>query len=544
MALQDTANRRTTENATAVLYALLKALGVQVTRTTLTKELPLHPDFPSLLSLSETLEVWGVETAALQVDRVEQLGELPLPMLTHWHRSEDEYILVTGITRRTVTGWHNVEGTFCVDFDEFRQYWSGAVLLAEPTFQAGEAAYVPNRKAERLRAARIPFVLTGLGVVTLSLLGMVAHSLTTADWLGLLTKTVGLTVSILLVQKQIGLDNTLTDRFCRVHATASCEDVLNSPAATLWGWLSWSDVGFVYFAGGWLATLLVAVSPAVRSLVGWLALLALPYTVFSVYYQARVVRRWCPLCLVVQAVLLLEAGLAGVYLTAPPHGLEAYGTFLNAYLLPSIGWVSLKSLLLKAKQVPALQDELRIFWRNASLFETLLTQQPRMPSLPTHLAPIRLGDRQAEHLLTVVTNPYCRHCAQTHRELTQLLAVSSHLQAQLVFFACDGPTGPIHQVARHLLQAQAERPDWGALDNWYDEPRKVYAEWARQYPITGDESTYGHLVEQHCAWCRQAGLSVTPILYLDGYRLPHPYRLPHLRWLLGKITWPAAQNAP
>jgi len=37
-------------------------------------------------------------------------------------------------------------------------------------------------------------------------------------------------------------------------------------------------------------------------------LLALPYIIFSVYYQWRVAKQWCVLCLAVQA-LLLAGGL-------------------------------------------------------------------------------------------------------------------------------------------------------------------------------------------------------------------------------------------
>ena len=40
-----------------------------------------------------------------------------------------------------------------------------------------------------------------------------------------------------------------------------------------------------------------------------LSLAALPYVGYSLFYQWRVVKQWCRLCLATQAVLLAQAGL-------------------------------------------------------------------------------------------------------------------------------------------------------------------------------------------------------------------------------------------
>jgi hypothetical protein len=70
-----------------------------------------------------------------------------------------------------------------------------------------------------------------------------------------------------------------------------------------------ADLGVLYFAG----TLLVLVSSAFSPdfyyhvlYLGVLNLFTLPYTLFSVAYQAFRVRKGCALCLIVQAVFWLE----------------------------------------------------------------------------------------------------------------------------------------------------------------------------------------------------------------------------------------------
>src|SRR5204862_7152105 len=96
-------------------------------------------------------------------------------------------------------------------------------------------------------------------------------------------------------------------RVCRPTARISCMDVLSSPAAKLFGWIPLSDIGLVYFAGSItaLATSALSNDGALRVLAAF-NLAALPYMIFSIYYQAFRLRRWCVLCVAVQIVLWLE----------------------------------------------------------------------------------------------------------------------------------------------------------------------------------------------------------------------------------------------
>ena len=121
--------------------------------------------------------------------------------------------------------------------------------------------------------------------------------------------------------------------------------MLNAPVATLGGILPWTDVGLLYFSGGLLLSLLAGFQPVLWPLVGLLALLALPYTVFSLYYQGAVARQWCTLCLGVQAVLLTEGILAIVQGVSLPTTTQPYGWAVAALLLPAISWLALKPTL-------------------------------------------------------------------------------------------------------------------------------------------------------------------------------------------------------
>src|SRR6202000_2271777 len=82
--------------------------------------------------------------------------------------------------------------------------------------------------------------------------------------------------------------------------------VLQSKASHIGG-ISWSAIGFTYFTGSLLFQLFAGmINPVALSLLAWINLAALPYVLFSVFYQWRVARQWCVLCLSVQVLLVLQ----------------------------------------------------------------------------------------------------------------------------------------------------------------------------------------------------------------------------------------------
>ncbi|AKD56644.1 vitamin K epoxide reductase family protein [Spirosoma radiotolerans] len=351
----------------------------------------------------------------------------------------------------------------------------------------------------------------------------------------------GVLLSSLLVAKQLGNKNALTDRLCRINSKTNCDDVLNSPAAKLWGWLPWADVGLLYFSGGFLAVWLSSLSPSVLQLLHWVALLVLPYTVFSVYYQGFVLRQWCPLCLGVQLVLLLEGMLAITQLTMWPGLWQPYGFVLTAFLIPATVWVIVKPLLAGLPKSRQEHSELMRLKRDPDLFQALLRQQPQMPPIAAELYPIVLGNPDAEHTITMVTNPYCGPCAKVHKELEQLLVRNYTVKANLMF-TCDGTGGLTTQVAVHLMALTQQDNVTQALADWYEQPQKNFDAWAKKYPVMANSMDWATVANRHRDWCLAANITVTPTLFVNGYKLPTQYRLVGLKWLINTLEPASTQQ--
>lgn len=523
-------------NASAVLSLLLKELQVDVTDLTVRQTLRRHPNYPSLLSIKDAMAEWRVKSYVLQLEDAEHLRELQAPFIVHTRLRNGWFVLVRSIHNDVVTWFDTATGWHREALASFGEQWTGTVLLAEPAPDAGEVDFAGSRKTEQLARLRLAFL--GWGTLLLLGGGLLTHFQAGgglgAAWL--LTKCAGTLAGIFLLIQTFDPDNQLTNRICTIGGKSGCGSVLTSPAAKLWGWLGWAEVGFVYFAGGLLAAGW-SNSPLAYDLLAALAMGAFPYVAFSLYYQAYVARSWCVFCLVVQAILGAEFGLALLHGPLPLPPVTAPGAFgaLWGFGLAALAYVALKPALQAAAQLGHVHKELGRLKGNPAVFRALLQQQTRRLHLPAApLPPIVLGNPLAAHTVTLISNPLCGACAYHHKELELLLALNPNVKAELVLLVTDGPDGPSHLVARHVLALADESPGRvaAALKAWYGSAAKSYQQWAPHFPVRADLSSYDSAVERHARWCRQNGIKTTPKVYLDGLLLPRPYRLRDLATLI------------
>lgn len=119
-------------NAQATVGALLRQLRVSVTSQTIRQTLWQHPDFPSLLSISDALDKWQVDNAAIQLGNVEQLRELPMPFVVHSTKEGGLYLLIESVANGTITSMEpNRQHRQTEPEAQFAKHWSGVIVKAQ-----------------------------------------------------------------------------------------------------------------------------------------------------------------------------------------------------------------------------------------------------------------------------------------------------------------------------------------------------------------------------------------------------------------------------
>jgi uncharacterized membrane protein/protein-disulfide isomerase len=529
-------------NVEAAVINLLKTLGLNISHEDVIKELDKHPDYPSLLAVSDVLTSLQVENAAFRVD-FDELGDVPIPFLAHVKTNGGDLVLIKKIENDRYhlasDKWDNHK----VGADEFKNMYNGVVLTAESSGKPPAMVSAINF----WKQLNPPALFAGTLLMLAAALVFHTGYVQALSWqLALLTlvKTVGLLTSLLLLVQSIDSNNPLVQVLCQTQGKTDCNAILSSKAAKAFWGFSWSEIGFFYFAGTWLLLLFGGSSPAVWQTIAVLNFISLPYTIYSIYYQWRIAKQWCVLCCAVQAILWLEfiiPMLLNPFSFGEGWGEASFGwsdaSALSAIficlLTPLILWLALKPVLMKLQTLQPLKQQLRKFKYNTELFNQMLTTQSKFTQ-PDEAWCIVLGNVEANNIITMITNPYCPPCAKTHKLLDELLLQRGDIQARIIFTATNSENDIKTPISRHLV-ALNEMPDKikvkQALNDWYEQKQKNYETWAKLYPVALNGIEYDKIDRQK-AWCKTAGVTVTPTLLLNGYRLPDLYQLSDLKYMM------------
>ncbi|TAG61872.1 MAG: peptidase C39 bacteriocin processing, partial [Runella slithyformis] len=474
---------------------------------------------------------WSVPNIATRVLR-EQLTEIPLPAVAYLESNGGYFAPIRSVSATNIEWLDTQRGWQNEPLEEFYRKWNHVTLLVEPSANSAENDFATKRKEDFLEQARKPFVLAGLLICVL-LLGLVGAShFSQIPWYFvalLLTKTTGVAVSVLLLMQTLGSDNAILRSICGFDSRTNCNNILSSDAAKLWGWLGWSEIGFVYFAGGLIYLLISLTSPLtpsggtnILSPLWGLGALTLPYTVYSVYYQYFVAKTWCPLCLAVQALFWLEF-LIGINWWPSLRfdlSLATVAALGFSFLLPAVLWVFVKKPLQDAAQVWPLRRELQKSKFNPEYVESLFAKQPQMPPIFEDMRVLQMGNSKAENTLTVVTNPVCGPCIRLHPEIEALLQKNDGLRCQFVFTGA----GQSMEVAQRLLSLPNEQAI-EAMHHWYTSKNKNVAEWLKTVATNPEEARPTQQLNIHAEWCKMAEIVATPTIYLNGRQMPLVYNL-------------------
>lgn len=520
------------DNLTVVLAKYARELNISINLNEVYNELLIHPDYPSLLAVSDVLQNFGVENGAYRIDK-EQLPNIPVPFIAHTTLNQGDFLLVSKIEDGKVIVSSEKWNRHKMDIAEFSNMFNGIVLSAEADPEANSRSFFPG-----LSKVKMPLAIGFILVALLASVGLNTNYLNNLTWQVLLltlAKTAGMVTSVLLLIQSIDSNNPLVQKLCHGGSKTSCNDILSSKAAKVFEGLSWSEVGFFYFTGTWLFLLFGGAAPGVMLVLAALNVISLPYTFYSVYYQARVAKKWCVLCCTVQGLLWVEfiAIAASFHLPLITPALPQLCLLFMTLILPIAAWLLLKPLFLKAQQIHPLKVQLQKFKYNTDLFNASLIAQPKYAQ-PDETWSIVLGNTDAENVITMVTNPYCPPCAKTHKLLHELLEQRDDLQARIVFTADNTDDDFKTPVSRHLMTLHG-LPDktivTRALYDWYEQKQKDYQAWAKAYPTQLNETEYNKLNKQK-AWCELAEVTATPTMLYNGHKLPGLYQLNDLKYML------------
>lgn len=527
----------TEKNALQAVEYLLWMMKIKVSSQGIREELVMHPDFPSMASVSDAFATWQVPNMAVRI-QTSQLKEIPLPALVYLNLRGGVLAPVKSITPDTVEWLDTKKGWQKDSIFDFQEDWNGVILLLEPNDQSGEERYSERSKGQFIHNARTPFLILGAAIclsITLSLNGNMLPSL--GLWFSFLLgiKTIGMLVAGILLWQSLDADNPFLQNICQLGNQSNCNSILQSKASKITPWLSWSEVGFIYFAGGVLALILASLSSDL-SLVTHLflfSLAALPYTCYSVWYQAFVAKEWCILCMLVQALLWIESAIIITHFNSLQWiwSREILTLLMLAFLIPTLIWILVKKPFTESVQLFEIQRELQKVKFNEDYIQATFNNQTKMPPIFEDMQTAAIGNPDAPHVLTVVTNPLCGPCSRLHGEINQLIESHNNFQCEFVFLGSQKAL----QIAAILLASnQTDRKD--IMESWYSNIYQSQEMWIKNQNVNIKPEEMMAQFRLHGRWCELAGIIGTPTMYINGVKLPTAFRIRDLNRVMPLLT--------
>ena len=515
-------------NITKLLYKALKAYDIPITYRTIEQMLKTHPEYPSMQSISDALDSWKVKHIVLKLT-LEKLRILDVPVISYLKRqkkTKEEYIWITKVTD-TKVHFRNAPGKEIIeDRDSFEEKWSGIVLAIKDITDAEEPGYKKMRKRE-IRESLLKYAFACGFIVLFTTLAF--FSWLHDDVLSLLTKLLllfvnmaGCYLSYTLIRQEKNQSNALVSKFCIAGAHIDCHQVTKSRYSKLFGLISWAEFGMAYFCA---VILWLAVAPLSAHWIQplwWLMLISLPFTVWSLFTQAFLIRKWCLFCCVIVLLLWINAGILSFWI--PFTGiLPLVESALFALLI-----LICTAAVMYVCKTNAPNDPYSEQRETARIKYNVQTIQSHLSESKHETANIGLvwGNPQARYEITTYVSIACSSCGAAIKELRRLINIYPDFSYRIIFAVNSNDfENKANTITRHFIilsKTMDKNEFFDMFDSWYDMPKKSLETLQETFPVPSIQDCRTE-IEAFYQFSRQTKISYTPAILINGQLLSKLY---------------------
>ena len=526
--------RDRSENGIATIRNLIACLQLQVTEE-LQNQLNDYPDYPSIAAISDFLLDIQVDSMAVKLEP-QQLSEIPLPSILHLERNGGHFVVMKKIEKEGITYIDSELGLIKESISTFLPKWTGFALLVQANGSSGEVDYISKTNGQKKMKTfkRVQVFIFGL-ILVIPLL-----FLPPAQLPFYILSSFGIITCLFLVQKQFGFKNSYTDKLCSVSAESNCDTVINSKASRFFHFLYLSEIGLLYFVGNTIILINTGLFQMGFSIIfAFQSLLLLPCMLYSVYYQWKVVKTWCPLCLAVALILLLQC-FSLLLISDYSWSYSIMGVAVFWFLFPILFWFSIRQTFVESVELIKLKKRANRIAKNTQIFKTLLDRQAPLV-IPNSHAHVSQEITSPKIELTLVSSPTCGPCIQAHRVINRLMArYPNQLKVNFKFLVHPNEkNSTAYKVAAHLIALKDSGDDkiMDAMSSWYLSSTKDFEKWTKSFPIKSaiDQSLIDEKIQSVYIWSSQAEVTNTPSVFIKNRRLPVEYGIEDLEYHINRM---------
>jgi len=473
-----------------------------------------HPNYPSALAFSDTLNFMGVRNDAYELDK------------EYWDELPEEFIAIVDNSFSLVKKSGSQYSIYSdkaktLNKDELHKKSTDFVLLFE------------KDKAEHKSATSYrPFIYAILAIIVL-------YSFISQAWYEAIFNVLslaGVYISLEIFNQKFGNTSNVIGSICGDatgnQSVNSCNKIINQDKTSILG-LKFSDFSLIYFIG---LSILGLFLPATSLIIKGFTFASLIAVGYSLYIQGFVEKTFCRVCLLIISVLISQLLIGSLLF-------ENTAFELRTALLNLILWVTVFAVVLFVNNTLQEKETLQKsnaknlrFKRNYDLFKRELLENEKITFSDQET--FFVGNRDAKLHLSIVSNPYCGFCKDAHKIMENLLSkYPNEISVQMRFnYTPDEKNEKFTNLMSDFMYAYKNKPVQEFLhlvEYWFE--NKDESKIRQKAGITSHEEDLGSLVEMS-AENRNAGLNFTPILLINGYQFPDKYDREDIYYFIDELT--------
>ena len=518
-----------------IIGLFLSKNNISIHNEELNLQLLSHPNYPSIIAISDLFTYFNIDNLVIEVPQtISILNQLPKFFLAHIEKENGEKSIV--LIEKTLTQLKLIfdnDKEEIYSFSNFIKIWSGIIIVIENN---------TNKAIITKKTANISIkIFFALALLVLLFAILKSENLNLSNISYFLLAIIGAYISFLLIQKELGIQSKNVDKFCKATKQSNCDAVINSKGATLFKSIKLSDVSFIYFLSilMFFSIYFITNNQLPEKIIFITSLASVFVIPYSLYYQWKVIKQWCPLCILIIFTLIIQLLIVLFLFSFNTITIYSINTLIFSISVVALLWLLSKPLLQKKEDYKDLELAHLKFTRNPTLFSKVL-ESSKPITTTINVNEIVIGNTNAPLEIILITNPLCHFCKKAHQIIDSLLKnredkIKLTIRFNININIRENNVGL--QAAAVLLSIhskQAAQKTLNALNEIYANDVDI-KKWLKQQQKT-DEENYIEVLKAEKDWCTQNNINFTPALLINNFLYPKEYKITDLPYFIDELV--------
>lgn len=499
-----------------LIHKAIECLGLHISYDTIQETLAVHPLYPSLSSISDSFDLWGIEHIIAKLS-FDDIGNLDLPILSSL--TNNKPILIVKITKKYVFFRDSKYRLRKFDRQSFIKSWMGVSIILQRANDSSQNRIITDSNHDNV------WIIFIIAVLVLMLIGGIIICsfnwgedvwLTTYQKVVLLVNNIaGIVICALLYMNKIHLSSDFINKLCPKGKYTDCNKVVNSVEgkSILFNYIIEIAAGYFTSAVVWL--IFAPSSAHWESPLFIFFIASVPIIILSIALQLFYVKKICIICCAILLCLLIN-----IFSIKVDNVFQGILFLKYTYLFLSLVFI----YIVFGKAYNYRLKYYRLRRLNARINFDLNTIQAHLSSLrlKTPDRGLHWGNPNSKVELTAVVSMECKHCKKLVRELLWLKNIYTDLHYKIIFdipYEQEDKRRYISYLC-YLNEHDGSRLD--AILNEGDYFRKQINSEERKIDIP-DFGINEPLLEEQRIFIETAKITYVPSIFINGRQLSSHY---------------------